>query len=265
MLAKLKLSAAIAAAAAMIAVAAPSQAAISTFASYSSLVTGSNTYWKNNGTSTSNGTGGSIYTIATPTSTTPGTTKVSFSFLQPALAPYFTNLTANFTLLATVTSSPALTSSGYKIQSGIAGSFSFKTTSAIVIGATTYAAGANLLTGVFTEGAIFGQTGATSGSFSGATTGGSIISYTSDFLSFAPTRDRDFSLSLTSIASPLTSSSNKALRTFRAVSTGSFSADPAPAPLVGVVPESMTWAMFICGFGLMGATLRRRRPELGLV
>jgi hypothetical protein len=243
----------------------PADAAITTFADYKAIGTGSNIYWKNNGTSSSNGTGGSIYTLSSPSATTPGTTKISFSFLQPELAPYFTNVVANFTLLATVTNAPALTVGGFKIQPSIVGSFSIKTTNAITIGSTTYAVGANLLTGVFTGGSVFGQNAGTSGSVSGSTTGGAAITYTSDFLSFAPTRDRDFSLSLTSIASPLASSSGKALRSFRAVSTGSFSTDPAPTPLIGGVPESATWAMFIGGFGLMGASLRRRRPENALV
>jgi hypothetical protein len=33
----------------------------------------------------------------------------------------------------------------------------------------------------------------------------------------------------------------------------------------GVVPEPATWAMLIAGFGLVGATLRRRRPAFGAV
>jgi hypothetical protein len=113
--------------------AAPSQAVITTFASYSAIGTSSNIYWKNNGSNgTTNGTGGSIYTIASGT-TTPGTSQISFSFLQSALAPV-TNVTANFTLLASVTNSPVLTAGGFKIEQLISGSFSIKSTSAITIG-----------------------------------------------------------------------------------------------------------------------------------
>jgi hypothetical protein len=242
--------------------AAPSQAVITTFASYSAIGTSSNVYWKNNGSNgTTNGTGGSIYTIASGT-TTPGTSQISFSFLQSALAPV-TNVTANFTLLASVTNSPVLTAGGFKIEQLISGSFSIKSTSAITIGSTTLAAGANLLSGAFNQATIFGATNATSGSFSSATTSGATITYTSDFLDFLPTLDRDFALSLTSITGGLNNNTNRALRTFAALSTGSFSSDPAPTPLYGV-PESATWAMFISGFGLMGASMRRRRTAQSL-
>jgi hypothetical protein len=168
---------------------------------------------------------------------------------------------ADFTLLASVTNSPALTAGPFKIEQNIVGSFSILSTSAITIGGTTFAAGANLLSGSFTLGTIFGGTNSTSGSFSSATTSGATITYTSDFLDFLPTLDRDFALSLTSITPGLNNSTNRALRTFKALSTGSFSTDPAPTPIVAV-PEAATWAMFIGGFGLMGASLRRRRTVL---
>jgi hypothetical protein len=239
----------------------PASAAITTFADFKVIGTSANIYWKNDGTTATNGTGGSIYTISSANATIPGSRNVSFSFLQSELAPYVTNVTAKFTLLATVTNSPALTASGFKIETLIAGTFSFVSTSPITIGATV---GTNLLSGTFTQASIFGQANGTSGSFSGATTSGSTITYTSDFLSFLPTGNRDFSLGLTSIASSLNSSSGKALRSFRATSTGSFSSDPAPIP-INAVPEAATWAMFIGGFGLMGATLRRRRTAHSLV
>jgi hypothetical protein len=244
--------------AAGLALATPSQAVITTFASYSAVNTGSNIYWKNNGTTATNGTGGSLYTIGSGSSTTPGTTKIDFSFLQPALASQVGNVIADFTLLGSVTNSPALTSGGFKIQPLISGSFSILSTSAITVNGTTYAAGANLLSGTFDQTTIFGATNATSGSASSATTSGGTITYSSDFLKFDSTVAQDFSLSLTSIARPLSSADGRALRSFAAVSTGSFSTDPAP--VIPSVPEAATWAMFISGFGLMGASLRRRRP-----
>jgi hypothetical protein len=241
---------------------APSQAAITTFADYQTVGTGSNFYWKNNGTGNSNGTGGSLYTISNAAATVPGTAQINFSFLQPALSS-ISNVIADFTLLATASSSPAVTAGGFKIQPGITGSFTIKSTSAITLAGTTYAAGANLLSGSFNNASIFGQANGTSGSVSSATTSGATITYTSDFLSFLPTVERDFSLSLTSITPPLASNTGRALRTFRGVSTGSFSSDPAPTPLLAV-PESATWAMFIMGFGLMGATTRSRRRVVSL-
>lgn len=241
--------------AAGMALAAPSQAAITTFASYSAVNTAANIYWKNDGSTATNGTGGSLYTIASGASTAPGTAKINFSFLQPALASQVGNVIADFTLLGSVTNSPAITADGFKIQPLIAGSFSIKSTSAITYNGTTYDAGAILLSGTFDQASIFGATGSTSGSVSSATSSGATINYTSDFLTFGSTI-RDYALSLTSIVSPLTSSDGSALQSFSGVSTGSFST---------AVPEAATWAMFISGFGLMGATLRRRRPVNALV
>jgi hypothetical protein len=166
--------------AAGLALATPSQAVITTFASYSAVNTGSNIYWKNNGTTATNGTGGSLYTIGSGSSTTPGTTKIDFSFLQPALASQVGNVIADFTLLGSVTNSPALTSGGFKIQPLISGSFSILSTSAITVNGTTYAAGANLLSGTFDQTTIFGATNATSGSASSATTSGGTITYSSE-------------------------------------------------------------------------------------
>jgi hypothetical protein len=241
----------------------PANAAITTFADYKSIGSGANIYWKNNSGSTA-GTGGSIYTISNANATTPGSKNVTFSFLQSELAPYVTNVAAKFTLLASVANTPTLVAGGYQIQQSIAGSFSILSTSVITIGDLTFGVGSNLLSGTFTQSTIFGQTNSTSGSFSGSTESGGSIVYTSDFMSFLPTVNRDFALSLTSITSALSSSSGKALRTFKGSSTGSFSTDPAPIP-INAVPEAATWAMFIGGFGLMGAALRRRRPQHSLI
>lgn len=249
-------------AAATLFAAVPASAVITTFADYKSTGSAANVYWKNDGSNASNGTGGSLYTISSGGATAPGTTKINFSFLQPALAS-ISGITADFTLLASVTNTPALTPGGFKIQSSIAGGFTILSTSVITVGNTVFNAGSNLLSGTFGGGNVFGQTGGTSGSFSAATSAGSTITYTSDFLSFLPAVEYDFSLSLTSISSALASNNGKALRSFKATSTGSFSSDPAPIPVVGV-PESATWAMFICGFGLIGATLRRRRAQYSL-
>jgi hypothetical protein len=246
--------------AAVCAFAAPANAVITTFAAYNAVGLGSNVYWKNDGTTAANGTGGSIYTISSSASTVPGTARISFSFLDPVLQPFFTDVAADYTLLANVTNTPASTIAGYKIEPGISGGFSIKTASAITANGVTYAPGANLLSGTFDDGILFGRTNSTSGSFSSATTSGATITYTSDFLTFQPTLDRDFSLALTSMTPSLQSQVGAALRTFRAVSTGSFSSDPAPAVSIGV-PEAGTWAMFLGGFGVIGFTARRRRKN----
>ena len=239
----------------------PAAAVVTTFAEFTAIGTGSNVMWKNNGTNASNGTGGSFYTISTAASNVAGTRNVRFSFLQASISPYVTNIVAAFTLNGSVAATPALLAGTFLIQQGIAGTFSFKTTTAVTVGATTFAVGSNLLSGVFNQAAIVGARNATSGSASSSTTSGATITYTSDFLSFAPTVDRDFAISLTSIASPLNavptnSNPTRALRSFKAVSTGSFSTDPAP--LVTAVPEPAAWTLMIVGFGLVGLQTRRR-------
>ncbi|TRW17904.1 PEPxxWA-CTERM sorting domain-containing protein [Glacieibacterium frigidum] len=260
---KKTLTAAALAAGTMFVAATPAQAVITTFAQYQALPgQTANIYWKNNAADNSTGTGGSIYTTATNSSTVAGSRLVSFSFLQPSLAAFVTNVNASFTLNASVAATPALLAGGFLIQPGIAGSFSFLTTAPITVGNTFYATGSNLLSATFSQGAIVGQRNGTSGSFSATSEDpADTIVYTSDFLTFDPTSSLDFSLSLTSItgvlqAVPTNTTPTRALRSFRALSTGSFSSDPAP--IVTAIPEPAVWGLMIVGFGMVGLQTRRR-------
>ncbi|QXQ08504.1 PEPxxWA-CTERM sorting domain-containing protein [Sphingosinicellaceae bacterium] len=233
-----------------------------TFAQYQAIGTVSNIRWTNSGANGVNGTGGHLFTVANANATSVVATRnVSFSFLQPSISPFVTNVVAGFTLDATTPSgSIATLNSGFLIQPGISGSFSFVTTAPITIGATTYAIGSNLLHGVFTNSAVFGSRNGSSGGFSGSSSATTSIVYTSDFLTFDPASTLDFSLSLTSIlsvvqATPTNGDPLHALRSFRALSTGSFSSDPAPT---AAVPEPAVWGMMIVGFGIVGVQSRRR-------
>jgi len=255
-------------AAGVLVAAVPATAAVVTFAQFQSIGTRGQTYWKNDGTTASNGSGGSIYTVSSPTSTTPGSSLVSFSFLQPSISPFVTNVSASFTLFASVTNSPAILAAGQLIQTGIAGSFSFLTTAPLVVGTNFFAAGSNLLTGTFTTSTISGKRLGTSGGYSDSGTQGVSLTYTSDFLSFDPASSNDFAISLTAITSalqavPSNTSPIRALRSFRAFSTGSFSADPAP--IVTAVPEPAVWGLMIVGFGMVGLQTRRRSRNASVV
>ena len=240
----------------------PAFAVITTFASFSPLNSSSNVRWDNNSGS-ANGTGGSIFSLPVASSSVPGSRLVSFSFLQPELAPIVNNVTASFFLNASVPSeNPAQSFGGFLVQNSIAGSFSFFSTAPITIGGTFYAPGSNLLSGTFSDAAIAGQRNGSSGSFSGSTFAGGSLNYTSDFLNFTNTVNSDFSISLTSItsllqAAPTNGVPNRALRDFRAVAGGTFSTEPAP--LISAVPEPSTWFMMLLGFGAVGAAIRRRR------
>jgi hypothetical protein len=224
-----------------------------TFAQFQSIGDAANIRWQNNGagSNATNGTGGSVYTIASGASVVPGSRNVSFSFLNPALSPFITNVTAKFTFMGSVLGMPASLSGTTLTQDGISGSFSFKTTAPIVIGFTNYAAGSNLLTATFfNKASITGQDFATSAAITASTGSGSTIIYTSDFMSFANSVSRDYAISLTSVNNPLFAAPGKALRSFRANSTGSFSSD--------VVPEPESWMLLIAGFSLVGLASRRR-------
>lgn len=226
----------------------PAQAALTTFANFAGLNADAGVRFDNNGT------GGSLYTIDAPMASTPGSRLVSFTFLQAALSS-ISDVTASFTMLSN-TVSPAQLMNGFLVQPNLTGAFSFLSTSAITVGNTTYAVGSNLLSGSFTDVSIAGQVNASSAAYSGSTGGGAVISYTSDFLTFAPDSDYDLSISLSSLAPLLAAVQGNALSSFRAYSTGSFSSEPAPT--VNAVPEPSVWALMIVGFGLVGVQARRR-------
>lgn len=240
----------------------PSQAVVTSFAAYTNIK-GDNTYFTNSGKKGTGGTKGELYTISAPANKTAGAAKVDFVFTSPTLSQAFIDDTkgvAAFTLDATVTATPATTlrlgSTIYIAQENFTGSFSFISTAPITIGSKTYAVGANLLSGTFDTGTIFGKKKGTSGSLSADTRGGSNIAYASDFLSFTSSINRDFAFSLTSILSPLNAATNAALNTFNATSTGSFSSDPAPT-VIGA-PEPATLGVVGLGLGLLGLRSRRR-------
>lgn len=235
--------------------AAPAQAVLTTFANFTGIDSASGVRFQNSAPDNVSGTSGSLYTID-PNMNVPGSRMVRFSFLPPALGAV-TNVLASFTMLSS-TATPAQTVGGFTLQPGLAGSFSFLSTSAITVGTITYAAGSNLLSGTFTDVSIAGQTNASAAAYNGSTGGGSTILFTSDFVTFVPGTDYDMSISLTSLAPLLFAAPGAALRSFEGYSTGSFSSDPAPIVNLGV-PEPSAWAMLIAGFGLVGFQARRRR------
>ncbi len=245
--------------------AAPAAAVVTTFATYSA-VGGTNVRLTNNGTNANRTEDARIYTTATPTSTTPGTALVNFSYLSTALAPFVTNVAALYTLNGVIAKdTPATTGPGGVItQGGFSGTFSFVTTSGIMVSGgglvpTFYAAGSNLLSGTFINGAIVGRNTSGSSFASGLVSAGT-LSFTSDFLNFDNSIEFDRAQSFTAVNPTFAIGANGALRAFRGVAGGQFSADPIPKVLAQV-PEPATWGMMILGFGLVGATARRRRQK----
>ncbi len=246
----------------------PAQAVVTTFAAFSPIGGTANVRWVLTG-ATAAATQGSFYTTATGSSAAAAPRNVFFSFLQPGFGGTVTNVTARYSLNATtIVGTVATLGAGSLTQSTIAGTMSFLSTAPLTVNNITYASGSNLLTATFSNTQIQGVRGATSAGFTGSTLGGSTLTYTSDFLDFTQTVNRDFSLSLSSIAPglnaiPTTLTPTRGLRSFRAVSSGTFSSDPAP--LVNGVPEPEMWAMMIAGFGLVGLQLRRRDKKMASI
>lgn len=241
------------------AIAAPAAAEVETFASFSPTGSARNLRWVGNAANAT------FYSTATATANVPGTANVRFSFLQPAISPFVTDVTARFTMAGTVSNTVATVSGNAITQSNIAGSFSFLSTAPITIGQTTFATGSNLLSGTFTLAQISGTRNGSSAGFS-ASTPTANITYTSDFLTFVQGSNYDLALALTSI-SPLLNATNassqtsgtpnKALRSFRALIGGQFSSDPAP--ITPAIPEPAVWAQLIAGFAMVGLAARRRK------
>jgi hypothetical protein len=253
---------AIAAALASVVAATPSAAVVTTFATHSA-VAGDNVRFVNSGTSPTRTTDAVYYTISTPGSNVAGSVLTNFNFINTVLAPFVTNVSARYTLNAVVAkNSPATVIGNTIIQSGLSGSFSFLSTSAITVSgpgliATTYAAGSNLLSGIFNSATLVGSTNGTAGSTFATGALGMNLTFTSDFLTFAPGSSLDRSTAVTAINPATLVGANGALRGFKAVTGGQFSADPAPKALAAV-PEPAVWAMLLAGFGFVGVSMRRR-------
>ncbi|KAB7646610.1 PEPxxWA-CTERM sorting domain-containing protein [Polymorphobacter fuscus] len=178
------------------------------------------------------------------------------------------NISAVYTMNAVVAKdSPVLVLGNAYIQPGLSGSFSFVSTSDITISGpglitTTYAAGSNLLSGTFSGGNVVTNRFGSSGASFASGINGSDISFTSDFLTIDAMAQLDRATSLTAIAPTAFTAANGALRSFRAVTGGQFSAEPNPIPAAEIVPEPASWAMLIAGFSLVGVAMRRRKRAL---
>jgi hypothetical protein len=242
------------------AAATPANAVVTTFANFSALST-YNFYYKNPSSNGHSATA-SFYTIATPTATTAGSVPVSFSFINEgaALDGAVSGVTALFTLAGTTSGPAVLDPFTHSLEEYTSATFSYKTTTAITVGTHHYAAGSTLLQGTYSNGILVGKNSQGNIVADNDTTfGPDTLTFSSDFVTFQPSAALGLSFSLGSIfPSPVADAmvGTYALKTFKANSGGQFTADPVPH--VNAVPEPASWALMIVGFGLAGASIRRR-------
>jgi len=120
--------------------------------------------------------------------------------------------------------------------------------------------GTNLLTATFNEGTFTGVVGGSVASFF-ASQPPSSVTFTSDFLKFGKTTERDIAVAIDAI-NPKIGLGKRGLGNFTGSAGGLFGVDGvggSPSP----VPEPAAWGMLVAGFGLVG-TMTRRRSRLSV-
>jgi PEP-CTERM motif len=257
-----KLLAGTTAALAVAAIAAPSQAALQTFAGGNADATTAFTFTRDAG-----GVGGTLASVAP-------TWEFNFTSLFPSLQA-LGNLQSSFTFTATTTegfvSTPAVAG-----NAGLNGSFSYTYTGPTEMkDGVTLTTGENLLSGTFGNAWIQG-TGGTGDADATTSPDAAIIgtvNASSDLVSFGSPFDFDFSFTLTGIASPGLKpglpgctgngcfTDGSSYNNFSAGGSASFAADSVNLP---GVPEPATWSLMILGFGGAGALLRNRRRTVAV-
>lgn len=129
------------------------------------------------------------------------------------------------------------------------GSISLIRTTAAAEGAGTRT---NLLTVSFTNASL--EAGENAGAFTFASTVGSTITFTSDFLNFSQVIEKDFSFSFSGSAPTFSAPIGSSSRNLAFSGTGTFASNPPPS-----VPEPASWALMLVGFGALGASMRARK------
>ena len=251
---KINTAATIVAAAAGLSLAAPAAAVITTYAQYQQ-VQGSQKLIRYARVGSGNGTGNRIHSTTTASSTALGASAVNFQFTIPTPPELSGSLAARMTLDASTTQKISAASNltgSARTQSGFNGFVEFRLVSPVMWQGSSKDL---LLRLDFTNAMISTTQNSTQLNFGGSNGGGTTITASSDFLNYGNVMLHDFGYSVVALNPAFLGNNNTYGRTVRGSATGNFSSDPAPFILV---PEPATWAMMIAGFGLVGASLRRR-------
>ena len=246
------------------AAATPANAVVTKFATFSTLpATTYDFYYKNPGSTHPTVAGASanatFYTVSSNTSKVPGSVLVQFSFDNEGgyLDGAVSNVTAKYTLTGATDGPAVVDSFSGNLEQHVDATFSFVTTAPITVDHTLYPTGSILLSGTY-GGAILTGDGTSGGISANNTKLGRTLTLSSDFVTFTTGNALDASFTLNA-ANPAFSdllAGMYSFKTFKADDGGSFSADPVPK--VNAVPEPASWALMMVGFGLAGASIRRR-------
>lgn len=216
-----------------------SQAATVSFASFDPKISGNNYKFTNSGASSSFGLNGlSVLPVNFQYKVSNGTGLVN------------TVIDADLTISADVNGTAAQ-AFGTDFQSMKNVSMQFKAVSPIM-------GLSNLLTiTTASTGLLSGRDGGATVNFNGDTSAGDTVVFTSDFLDFSQTINRNFALSFVAANPSLSINGNGYLNTFTIAGNGTFASDPQPN---STVPEPGSIAMLV-GSGVTGslAVVRRRR------
>lgn len=218
-------------------VASAASAQITTVASFNPTTSGNVSY-----TGTSSGAG-TISSVAAP---------VTFRFIDASPAG-FTDFASSFNLAVQTTTGQVF--GGLAIVPVSSGSLSFTAPTAVTYKGFT---GVNLLSAVFTGGSVTGNIGGSTATY-GTSNPPFTVTFTSDFINFSTATATDLALAINAVT-PLLSSGSGGVANFTGTVAGTFGADNlgGGGDENGVVPEPATWAFMVVGFGLVGASVRRR-------
>lgn len=186
---------------------------------------------------------------------------VTFRFLDPLGGPTPTDFAATFNFTANTAGGVVV--GGVGVASVPTGTFSFTSATPVTFAGST---GTNLLSGVFTDGALTAKIGGSVASlFNSTPPSTSTVTFTSDFLDFSQSLERDLSFAINAI-NPLIAASSLGggVANFSGTISGNFGADVIAGNGLPVVPEPGTWLLMIAGFGLVGTAMRRRSTMISV-
>jgi len=176
--------------------------------------------------------------------------------LEDFAGGFVSGVAAQMSFTGTGTSFAVNTTGNLWSQAFTGGTVSFTSAAAFTLGATTYAAGSNILTLSFTGGELSALVPGTAGNALVSIPGDGFSNVTSDYLSFPPIQLTDFSISLGNVIpgfqigqGGLGIQSDARFVDFTARGSGDFTA---------TVPEPGTWMMLLLGFGMIGFARRRQ-------